>query len=349
MAVLLGLRAVPIPAQSGSAADEACRRGTELLIRRSYRQAAVAFEAAVTADSTCGPAWAGLGQACRVLGDHGRAVTALAAAARLGALSDTAVVLADSRYLYGVALLQERQPREAIAQFQALLARRPEDVRALTALGLAFLGSGDEVAAARAYERAATADSAAAGPRLALGELQARQGDVKSAMGSLRAAIRCDSMAVPAYTALARLCLEAGDPATADTLLTRACAIDSTWAPAWVAWGAALNRQGRQVPALVALRRAVQLAPRDGEARFRLAEAFYGSGEFRAAVEAGQTALRLRPGHHATESLLGDACAKLGQRREAIAYYTSAAQDPFLSEYCRGRVTALSREARGNR
>ncbi len=348
-ALLVCLWVVPLAAQAESAAAEACHRGAELLARRSFRQAAVAFEAAVAADSTCGPAWVGLGQARRVLGDHGGAVAALVAAVRLAALPDTAALLAESRYLYGVALLQQQQPLAAIAQFQALLANRPEDARAWTALGLAYLGCGDEAAAAGAYERAAAADSSAVEPRLALGELLARQGDVRGAMGSLRAAIQCDSAAMPAYTALARLHLEAGEPAAADSLLTRACAIDSNWAPAWVAWGTALNRQGRQARALVALRRAVQLAPRDGEARFRLAEALYGSGEFRAAVEAGQTALRLRPGHHATQSLLGDACAKLGQRREAITYYTFAAEDPLLSEYCRGRLAALSGQAGGNR
>ena len=69
----------------------------------------------------------------------------------------------------------------------------------------------------------------------------------------------------------------------------------------------ALSQLGRQHDAIDPLRRATELDGKNCEAPYRLGEAYYGMGDYRQAVEAGQRATRCKKAYPAAAVLLGDA------------------------------------------
>jgi tetratricopeptide (TPR) repeat protein len=104
--------------------------------------------------------------------------------------------------------------------------------------------------------------------------------------------------------------------------------------------GLALLELGDRARALRCLRRAIELAPDDADAHFRLAQAL-GEGEADAARAELETTLRLAPDHAEATSALAAAAAARGDAAEAVRLYRRAIALRPVSYPARAGLAAL--------
>jgi superkiller protein 3 len=323
------------------------RAGAELMKARSYRSAAREFEQASRLDSTYGEAFYDLGRAYAFLNQYPKAIPALEQAWRLGTLPERIPgELAELHHKSALKLYQQSKYPEAVAAFEQSVGLDSSNAEALFGLGRAEERLGRLPAARMAYGRALAVDPRSAKTHAALGHICLRTREYSSAGRAYEQAIAVDSAYMDAYGGLARVQIETEDLEGAVATLQRALQLDPKYADGYLYLGADLNLLGRWHEAVEPLLQAVALAPKNPETHYRLAEAYYGKGDYRLAIEAGQYALARDSGYHAAEVLLGDAHAKLGQTRQARTWYHRAVEDSRFREYCARRLEELERPGR---
>ena len=69
-------------------------------------------------------------------------------------------------------------------------------------------------------------------------------------------------------------------------------------------------------------------------------------GNYREAVEAGQSAVRHQKNFAAAQALLGDAYLKLAQLTDAKTWYTKAQQDSRFKDYATHQIEEINRASK---
>lgn len=249
------------------------------------------------------------------------------AAARRNTPSGGASELAKAAAL---AAAGDRQGAERI--YRRLLARDPGRAPALQALGALCFEAGRREAAIGFLERAVRAAPADPEMRSALANAYAAGGMFGQAERECRAALERAPDVAALHFLLGRVLRDQGRSADAETAFARTLALAPNHAAA--AYGLArLLEGGTDKPAAIAaFRRAIALEPGRAEAQYRLGRLLRGDDD-RAAADAFEAALRLRPDYAEALSDLGTIRQQDGKLAEAVAlYHRALAAKPDLAE-----------------
>ena len=147
-----------------------------------------------------------------------------------------------------------------------------------------------------------------------------------SAEALARQAVTLDPADAQAHAFLAITLMLGGDHEGALTEAEQALAINPNLARAHGSLGATLIFSGRPQEGLAALRTCIRLDPRDPELVIRwlqVAQAYYFSHEYEAAVEAATRAVRTFPNYPTAYRWLAPALGQLGRTEEANATLAS--------------------------
>jgi tetratricopeptide (TPR) repeat protein len=322
------------------------RDGYTHLQSKDYRNAAIELESAVGLDSTYADAHYALGMANANLGDYDKSAASLEAALRQGVsrqdLADRIPrLLGDLYYKAALRSRQQRRFGEAIQRFEASLRYNPDNAQALYTIGLCHISLRQPDKAVPVLQAASEADSSYPWPYKSLGDIHRQRGELRQAAQMYQKAIGVDGQLVQAYTGLARVRFDSDDLEGAITALRTAVSLDAEYAEGFVLIGTALVRLRRHGEATAPLKKAVAIDGKDAQARYRLAEAYLGAGEYRAAVESGKAAVTRQKDFYAAQVILADAHAELGQLAEARTWYQRAIVDSRFKDYCAHKLQEL--------
>lgn len=185
---------------------------------------------------------------------------------------------------------------EALAAFESLVERNPDNVPFLTHLGTVRLAAGRRQAALAALQRAIELNPRLHFLHLKLAEAHLHLGQVEEARAAYRRTLELDPRSAPAWLALAELAERQGDAAGERRLLRQAVEAGTASAAVHARLGQ-IARGAEDWPAAAGhLRRATELAPRWELAWLLLGELHATRGETAAAREALETAARLGAG-----------------------------------------------------
>ena len=333
----------PLAAQDPKAMEH-YRTGYNLLKAQNYRNAAIELEEAVAIDTTFGNAFYALGKAYRMLNEYPKAIAVLETAYRLEVARDR--IPAELSKLYhkaAIKLFQQRKYNKAILSFEKSLEREPNNAKAHYVMGLCHTGLRNSKAAQKSYEQAIRIAPEYAKPYKSLGDARRRERNYAPAATVYEQAISLDSTFMVAHSGLALVHMETKEYETAVTLLKKALSINPEYANGYLFLGTSLNRLSRWHEAIDPLLKGADLNSKNAEIHYRLAEAYYGKGKYRQALEAGHNATRRKRDYHPAQMLLGDAYGKLGQVDEARLWYGKAMRDNRLKDYCAEKIESLER------
>ena len=333
------------PREPDPAAVQHYTKGRELYGNRDFRNAAIALEQAVNADSAYGDAHYALGKSYGFLGQYERAIRAFEAAARHGAGARQRIpaLLHDLFKKAAVQSYKQKKYREAIAGFEKARELKPAGADLFYFLGLSYGRIGDEEAAAKAFQDAIDADPTLVKAHVSLAELRRRKGEFRVAAETYRRAIALDSSYAMAYSGLAKIQIDGEDFDGALATLEKAVEIDPEFLEGLCLIGQTLSQKGRWHEAIAPLKRALDVDNDHAEAHYRLAEAYYGTGDWNKALDAGLDATRLQRDYHAAEVVVADSYSKLGNVREARSWYKKARQDSRFRDWCEEQLQVLDR------
>jgi len=179
---------------------------------------------------------------------------------------------------------------DALAMWQDVVAKRPDNARAHYALGLELQRAGRKPEAYREYERALELNPSLARP----------------------------------YNNLAVARLEQGRPAEAIALFRRGIELKPDFPEALANLGLALMELGRWDEAENALRRALQYQPNSGQAYYGLGRVYGERGDFDRAIASFEQATRLLPEQSKPWVWLGKSLAMVGRFPEAARAFEKA-------------------------
>ena len=92
---------------------------------------------------------------------------------------------------------------------------------------------------------------------------------------------------------------------------------------------------------MTALKRAVEIDPKNAVGHYRLSEAYLGTGQARPAAKAAREALRGRKDYYAAMVVLADAHVDLGEIGQARTWYQRGSKDSRQRDYCNHRLQEL--------
>ncbi|MEP6938964.1 MAG: tetratricopeptide repeat protein [Rudaea sp.] len=200
----------------------------------------------------------------------------------------------------GVALRRMGRHRDSLGAFRAAMAARERYVEAIQNLGLALEDTGDDVEAERAHRQALAWRGNDFDSTTHLAALLRKRGRLEEALPLLDVAYRTQPQNARACGNLATLLIDIGRAADALGPARAACAIEPKEPTWWAALGVAERVRHNIEPAIEALRRALELAPRDENSRAELALALLEAGEV---DEARLMLADLRPAERIAERL----------------------------------------------
>ena len=227
---------------------------------------------------------------------------------------------ADARLLLGSLFMEAGRHDEAVEQLSEAVKLRPRSADAENALGEAYSSVGDYKNAQGPFEKAVALKPDFAVAQLNLGEALSNLGSRDAAALHLDRAIKLLSRGedlANAHYSRAKLYTDAGDIAKAAAHLQQAVAIRPAFPQAWSDLGEARKTLQDDKAALVAFQRAVDLAPKDAVAQYRLGAEYLDTGKLHAAVEHLEIAYRLTPDDQSTLNALQRALRQDGKTTEA--------------------------------
>ena len=339
----------PAARKPDPAAVQYYSQGLELLRNRDFRNAAIAMEQAVEADSTYGDAHYALAKTYKILNRFERAIRAFDAAARHGVSSEGAVEripaqLADIYKKSAIQSFKQKKYREAIGSFEKALERSPGDADLFYLIGLCYKALRVNSAAADAFQDAIDADSTYVKAYASLAALQRRQGKLGAAAKAYRRAIALDSGYTKAYLGLARIQIHEKDFEGALATLGKAVEVDPEFLEGHCLIGLTLSQKGLHQEAIPPLQRAIEIDDNHADAHYVLGEAYFGIGEWKLALDYGLRATSLQRNYHAAEVVVADAYSKLGQAAEARTWYNKAKVDNRFRDWCEQQLQDLDRK-----
>ena len=199
-------------------------------------------------------------------------------------------------------------------------------------------------AAASALRQAIAVYPAYPWPYVSLGRIHRQRGELRKSAEMFQKAIAVDGSIVQAYSGLARVRLATQDLEGAVKPLEKAVAVDPEFADGLVLLGTTLNHLQRYEEAVTVLKKAVEVDAKKAqtaEAHYRLAVAYFGTGQSRQAVQAAKAALRQRKDFYAPMVVLADAHADLGEIDSARRWYGEASKDSRQRDYCNHKLQEL--------
>ncbi|MGA8278699.1 MAG: tetratricopeptide repeat protein [Rhodanobacteraceae bacterium] len=248
------------------------------------------YRRAVKLDPQCAEAWHRLG---RVAFERGNAALAMrhyrkaleAEPGRLATLHDLALVHQ-----------QRQQYAQAVSLCRRILATQPGDVQALLMLGSLLDAQGDLDQAGVTYRQALAHVPGHIDALVNLGDVLRRQHRPTDALALLVQACRSVPCPADALGQLAQVMLELGRYAEARQSAERAIERDPVQPRWWRIAGIAARMQHDLRIAVPTLRKALELAPDDADARAELALALHERGDHDEAVALFVDVARRRPG-----------------------------------------------------
>jgi tetratricopeptide (TPR) repeat protein len=216
----------------------------------------------------------------------------------------------------------------AIEAYRSALAYRPRYVDARLRLGLAYQAAGRSDEALAEFDRALKDDPWASPARVFSAEILERRGRVDEAMRELERVVPGDRIYDDAQVRLGGLLLKQERWAEARRLFQAFAARKPESSAAQYYIGMTHVREGRDDLAEAALRGAVTLDPRDGEAWRELAGLAVRHGRWNDARQWAERSLAIDQTHlgaHATAALASE---RLGDAAGAIRHYRVLAETP---------------------
>ncbi|HEX4229581.1 MAG TPA: tetratricopeptide repeat protein [Bryobacteraceae bacterium] len=227
---------------------------------------------------------------------------------------------ADARLLLGSLFMDAGRGQEAIAQLTEAVKLRPRSAEAQNALGEAYNSAGEAKAAREPFEKAVAIKPDYGVAQMNLGEVLLNSGELAPASEHLNRAIkllpRGDDSAYTRYL-LAKLYTAQNDVPQAAETLQQAIAMRPEFPQAWSDLGEARKTLLDDNAALAAFTRAVELAPNDAVAQYRLGAEYLDMNKPRIAVEHLEIAYRLSPEDQSTLNALQSALRQDNRTSEA--------------------------------
>jgi tetratricopeptide (TPR) repeat protein len=227
---------------------------------------------------------------------------------------------ADARLLLGSLLVEAKQRDEAIAQLTEAVRLRPGSADAQNALGEAYTTFGSLPMARKPLEKAVALNPNFGVAQLNLGRVLLDANEYAAAGTHLDRAIQTlkpDEDGATAHYLRAKVYTSQNNPAKEAGELQKAISIRSDFAEAWSDLGQARKALFDSEGALKAFQRAVELAPEDWVAQYRLGEQYLLRQEPHLAVGPLEQAYRLNPDDQATLNALQRAARRDGKLEEA--------------------------------
>jgi tetratricopeptide (TPR) repeat protein len=227
---------------------------------------------------------------------------------------------ADARLLLGSLLVEAKQRDEAIAQLTEAVRLRPGSADAQNALGEAYTTFGSLPMARKPLEKAVALNPNFGVAQLNLGRVLLDANEYAAAGTHLDRAIQTlkpDEDGATAHYLRAKVYTSQNNPAKEAGELQKAISIRSDFAEAWSDLGQARKALFDSEGALKAFQRAVELAPEDWVAQYRLGEQYLLRQETHLAVGPLEQAYRLNPDDQSTLNALQRAARRDGKLEEA--------------------------------
>ena len=319
-----------------------------------WRDGVTLWTHAVAVDPTSHRAHANLGDALMLARQYPAALREFREAARL------APQVPEYQRQVGEALVRNGQPEEALAVFEAELARLParaangsapnantDRVWTLNQRGLALAKLGRHADAIATLTEAVRLDPSSAVSHSNLCVVLGGSGRYDEGRRECQEAIRLNPLSADAHGNLGAIALGKGDAAGAVSGFTEALRLDSLSGGRHLKLGAALARLGRMEEARQAFADAVRLDPHDAEAHNALGAVLAELKRDREAIVAFTEAVRLQPGLTHAYANRGLSLATLGDFHAAILDYQQILRIDPDNAGARSAVDALQRKLAG--
>jgi predicted O-linked N-acetylglucosamine transferase (SPINDLY family) len=231
----------------------------------------------------------------------------------------------DARYLHGRSLAALGRWSEAAAEFRRVLTYRGSFFPAMVDLGIAEAIDGKYDDARAMLEQARTIDPRPAELHFGLGLCFLGSGDYLAAAGAFQSALDRNRQFPDAHNNLGVAYDRQGRLPEAVECFRQAAAIHPAYADAQRNLGDGLSRLGNFGGAIAAFRKAAQLRPADASAQAELGAAQLAAGDFAAAAASLERAHALDAGLAEAPLGLGKLALAAGDTEAAARYFRAAA------------------------
>ncbi|MDP6475346.1 MAG: tetratricopeptide repeat protein [Alphaproteobacteria bacterium] len=228
------------------------------------------------------------------------------------------------------ALHRDGRIGQAMAGYDAILAREPRHADALQFMGVARMQSGDSEEAIGLLQRAVAVHPENSQAHYNLGLALRAEGEEQKALAAFRRAIAVAPQNFEAHNAIAGILLSAPDQIdTAHVHIRHALKYNSKHAPSLNNLALILKARGQLEEAIGEARAAISLAPRHAAANSTLGSLLLESGATEEAEKILRDAVALAPRDSSAHTNLGAALNFIGARAEAEAEFERALElDP---------------------
>jgi tetratricopeptide (TPR) repeat protein len=231
-------------------------------------------------------------------------------------------------YSYGRFLLETGDKKRAVAPLERAVAGDPKNATARVYLGLARLDLDEPEAARREFEEATRLDPSLPEAHLGVALVSTDRATAAKAVRELNEYIRLARNPASGRVLLSRTYHELHQVPEAIAAGRQATVDQPDNFQTWQALGLALmeGSLAEREEAERCFRRAIELAPRFGDAYVGLARVYLRRRDYPRAVKQLETALRIDPGMGYVRYELGQAYRGAGRKREAEAEFKAASE-----------------------
>jgi tetratricopeptide (TPR) repeat protein len=226
----------------------------------------------------------------------------------------------------GIALLEQGEAEQGIADFREALRINPNFARAHYNLGNALDGQGRTGEGIAELRAAVRIDPAYADAHSSLGAALDGQGRMDEGIAELREALRINPALVDAHNNLGIALFRQGQAEQGIEEFREALRINPGFAEAHCNLGNALFARGKTEEGIDEFQEALRINPAYGRAHFSLGKALLQEGEADEAIPELREASRLDPADARIHDTLGIALAQQGQAGDGIVEFREAAR-----------------------
>ena len=229
----------------------------------------------------------------------------------------------DASYNLAVALLDQKQFKEAVPLLSSLALKTPRDAALQDALGLAYERTGQWTLALQTYKKAIALDPKSATYPLNMALALERSGRKAEAPKYLRMAIAADPQNTEALLRLGEVFIAAGRWGEAQDTFSKYVALKPNDFFGWYNLGVAHDYSAKFDDALSAYARAAELLPNDANVKNNVGRIYYKRSKLPEAQASLQESLRLDPANLDARYNLGLVLAAQNKPDEAAREWSS--------------------------